>query len=95
MANTDLANNQSLRNIDARQGYLGGVANAANQNVNRGDVNAQALYNAHLGKNQSVANALTGNAQAAQAQGDEARKELLQLAQLAAKSYGAGSAGSK
>lgn len=65
-ANVGLKNAGALRNLDARQGFMNNRTGIGNANVDRGDRNAMAGFGASMQKHGSIADLITGAANAAQ-----------------------------
>lgn len=87
--NTATHNAAGLRNLDARQGILGGRADTANQNLNRSDTIADRRFGNAMDKQKAIANAMTGQAQGQEKQGDQWQSG----AQMLMKFFGAAGGG--
>jgi hypothetical protein len=88
-ANTNLRNSSGLRNLDARQGWMNGLTNTANVNIDRDNAIRKGTYDARLGKASAVGNALMGKANSGSADANSARDDAWGMA----KDVGRGIAG--
>lgn len=79
-ANTSNTNAAGMRNLDARQGWMNGVTNTGNMNIDRDNRNRTVTHDSRLGQATATGNALMGKANGGAAEGNAARDDAWGMA---------------